>query len=160
MTREEHIPYERRQVGRLTLAAMVVGMAAAWVALANVAASQGQQLWIAALALLIGVLPLLFGWLTVSVSRQDIHVRFGVGLIRRRIPIADVRSVRSVRNAWYYGWGIRLTPHGWLWNVAGLGAVELELAGGRRFRIGTDEPRELEAAIRRVVSARVAGPVA
>jgi hypothetical protein len=53
-----------------------------------------------------------------------------------------------VRNKWWYGWGIRLTPHGWLFNVGGLDAVELELASGRKFRIGTDEPQGLLNAIR------------
>jgi hypothetical protein len=43
--------------------------------------------------------------------------------------------------------GIRLSPGGVLWNVSGLDAVELSLDGGRRFRVGTDEPRALAAAI-------------
>ncbi len=36
-----------------------------------------------------------------------------------------------------------------LWNVSGFDAVELDLPGGRRFRVGTDEPTELVAAISR-----------
>ena len=46
------------------------------------------------------------------------------GLIRRRIRIADIRSAAAVRNRWYYGWRLRLTPHGWLYNVSGLNAVQ------------------------------------
>jgi hypothetical protein len=37
------------------------------------------------------------------------------------------------------GWGIRALHKGWLWNIAGLDAVELELKTGRVFRIGTDD---------------------
>jgi hypothetical protein len=52
-----------------------------------------------------------------------------------------------VRNPWYYGWGVRLTPHGILYNVSGLNAVELLLDDGRRVRVGTDEPDALVRAL-------------
>ena len=54
-----------------------------------------------------------------------------------------------MRNPWYVGWGIRLGPGYWLWNVSGLSAVELVLADDRRFRVGTDEPEALSRAIER-----------
>ena len=41
-----------------------------------------------------------------------------------------------------YGWGIHRTPHGGLYNVSGWEAVEIPLASGQRFRLGTDEPRQ------------------
>jgi hypothetical protein len=47
----------------------------------------------------------------------------------------------------WYGWSIRLTPHGWLYSVSGLAAVELTLQDGKRLRIGTDEPERLCQAI-------------
>ena len=75
-------------------------------------------------------------------------MRFGLGIIRRTIALADVTGCTVVRNPWWYGWGIRLIPHGWMWNVAGLDAVELQFRTGRRFRIGTDDPEGLAAAIR------------
>jgi hypothetical protein len=95
----------------------------------------------------------LFYSLTVEIREGVLECRFGVGLIGRRIPISEIRDARAVRNRWWYGWGIRLTPRGWLWNVSGLDAVELDLAGERRFRIGTDQPRELAEAIRAAIGA-------
>jgi hypothetical protein len=68
-------------------------------------------------------------------------------MIRRTIALADIQSVRTVRNPWYYGWGLRLIPGGWMWNVSGLDAVELKLRSGKLFRIGTDEPELLRSAI-------------
>lgn len=98
-----------------------------------------------------GILAGLFHSLVVTVrgdaSEAFLRVQFGWGLIRRTIPLASIESARPVRNSWWYGWGIRLTPHGWLWNVSGLDAVELELTSGKRFRIGTDEPGRLVRAI-------------
>ncbi len=60
-------------------------------------------------------------------------------------------AARIVRNRWWYGFGIRLIPHGSLWNAWGLDAVELDLATGKVLRIGTDEPEALLAAITRTV---------
>ncbi len=56
-----------------------------------------------------------------------------------------------MKNPWYYGWGIRLTPHGWLYNVSGSYAVEIKTKTGKKYRIGTDVPNELEKAIRQSI---------
>ena len=90
---------------------------------------------------------LLFCALTVEVDDEAIRVRLGIGLVRKRIPLAEAVSWRAVRNPWYSGWGIKLGPRGVLWNVSGFRAVEIDLPDGRRFRIGTDEPEELVRAI-------------
>ena len=39
-------------------------------------------------------------------------------------------------------------PDGWLFKVSGLHAVEINLRSGTKYRIGTDEPKRLTAAIR------------
>ena len=83
-----------------------------------------------------------------TIDQSAIQLAFGPGWPRKSIRLAEVRGAEPVRNRWWYGWGIRITPHGWLWNVSGLDAVEVLLASGRRTRIGTDEPQELTAAIR------------
>jgi hypothetical protein len=103
------------------------------------------------------VLPL-FGALTVEVDRETIRLRFGIGLIRKRIPLADVSGWRAVRNPWYCGWGIRLGPRGVLWNVSGFDAVELDLPAGRHFRIGTDEPELLVSALTQARGVRTPSP--
>ena len=90
---------------------------------------------------------LLFSILTVKVDGEEVSVRFGVGLIRKRFPLSEIESHSAVRNPWYYGWGLRRTPIGWLYNVSGLEAVEITLKDGRKVRIGTDDPTGLDAAI-------------
>jgi len=96
----------------------------------------------------------MFSSLTVEVTLEEVKIRFGAGPVRKSFPAAEIRSARQVRNHWAYGWGIRLTPHGWLFNVTGLDAVELEMADGKRYRIGTDQPVELLNAIRQVTAGR------
>lgn len=95
-------------------------------------------------------------WLLVNFSRLtveitgEIRVFFGRGWPRRTVESGEVSGARTVRNSWVLGWGIRWIPHGSLWNVWGLDAVELSLASGKVFRIGTDEPEALHAAVRSV----------
>jgi len=98
--------------------------------------------------ILMAVLLPLFASLTVTVTAVELRFRLGIGPLGRRIPLADIESCEPVRNRWWYGWGIRFTPHGWLYNVSGLDAVELHLRNGKRLRIGTDEQGALCDAIR------------
>jgi hypothetical protein len=99
------------------------------------------------LPLVFALLLVLFHSMTVRLEGDRIRIAFGPGLIRTHVRLDSVRGHRIVRNPWYYGWGIHVFPRGVLYNVSGMQAVELELANGRLFRIGTDEPDALEAAI-------------
>ncbi|MAH16898.1 MAG: hypothetical protein CL960_00125 [Euryarchaeota archaeon] len=102
-------------------------------------------------ALLLGsfglLLGLLFYRLRVAVDDSHLHLVFGVGLVRRSIARADIVGAAAMRNRFWYGWGIRRTPHGWMWNISGLDAVEITYASGKKFRIGTDEPGRLLQAL-------------
>lgn len=97
--------------------------------------------------LIAAFMVLVFGTLRVEVDHEAVRLRYGVGLVRKTIPLAGVQACREVRNPWYTGWGIRLAPSGVIWNVSGFDAVELDLAHGKSFRIGTDEPVALAAAV-------------
>ena len=88
-----------------------------------------------------------FSGLSTFVYKDRVSVRFRGGFIRRDILMEDIKSVKAVKNKWYYGWGVRYIGNGWMYNVSGFDAVELTLRSGRRFRIGTDKPKELEEAI-------------
>jgi hypothetical protein len=140
-----NVHYRHTQVGWVMLVAAAAAVALGWGALPAEApvAARLPLLLVAALILI------LFGTLTVEVAEDAIHLRFGIGLVRKRIPLPEVRSWREFRNPWYCGWGIRMGPGGVLWNVSGFDAVQLELGDGKRFRIGTDEPAELASAITR-----------
>lgn len=130
--------YRHTQFGGWALGVLAVaGAATVWVSLS------GASLLPPALLACGGCLLALFSSLTVTVGDEVLEVSFGPGLIRRRIPLRSIREVRVVRSPWYHGWGIRLTPDGWLWRVSGLRGVELLFESGRRFRIGTDEPDRL-----------------
>ncbi|MEA3308181.1 MAG: hypothetical protein U9Q70_01535 [Chloroflexota bacterium] len=103
-----------------------------------------------AILLLLLVILLLFHSLTTRVQDDSLAFWFGVGLIRKQIPLSEIVHTQIVRNPWYYGWGIHLTPHGWVYNIAGWQAVEMELRSGKKFRLGTDEPEQLLVALKKL----------
>ena len=142
--------YEHTQVGYLVILAMTAAMV--WIGV--VLAIAGIN-WIAiGVLVVIAVALVLFSSLTVVIWEDELEVRFGPGPIRKRFKLNEIESCQVVKNRWYYGWGIRLTPHGVLYNVSGFHAVEIKLGTGKRFRIGTDVPHELEEALRQAINSR------
>jgi hypothetical protein len=87
--------------------------------------------------------------LTINISNESVSFTMGIGLIRKRYPISDIKSVETVKNNWLYGWGIRIIPGGWLYNVSGSYAIELRFhSSDKVIRIGTDKPEEVEKEIK------------
>ena len=142
--------YEHTQVGYLIIVAMATVMVLIGIILANTGIN-----WIAiGVLVVIAVALVLFPSLTVVIWEEELEARFGAGLIRKRFKLNEIESCQVVKNPWYYGWGIRLTPHGVLFRVSGFHAVEIKLRTGKKFRIGTDVPQELEEAIGQAMNSR------
>ena len=99
------------------------------------------------------ILPLLlFFCLTTEVTETTFAFSFGIGWIHKTILRSEIAVCRVVTNPWWYGWGIHKTPRGWLYNVSGPLAVEIDLTDGQRLRVGTDEPEALCSALRPAVT--------
>ena len=147
--------YRHTQFGYVAPIVLVV-FAVLMVVLGTVADdSAGFLAGIGAFFLVLGAVVVNFNRLTAIVEPDSVVAVFGWGWPRRRVFDADIVAVRRVRNRWWYGWGIRWIPNGWMYNVWGLDAVELELASGRVFRIGTDEPDELAESIAALIGTPV-----
>jgi len=142
--------YEHTQVGYLIIVAILAAMVLIGVILANAGIN-----WIAiGVLVVIAVALVLFSSLTVIIWEEELEVRFGPGPIRKRFKLNEIESCHVVKSPWYYGWGIRLTPHGMLFRVSGFHAVEIKLRTGKKYFIGTDVPQELEEAIRQAINSR------
>jgi hypothetical protein len=85
----------------------------------------------------------LFSHLTVIGYTDYLEMRFGIGLIRKKFHFIDIKECTVAKSPWYYGWGIRKIPGGWLYNVSGFWSVQLNMKNGKMYRIGTDEPKKL-----------------
>ncbi len=103
--------------------------------------------WIGVFVFAITLVMLLFSRLTVTVTNEIIVTSFGLGWPKHTEKVSDVLAAHEVRNSWIQGWGIRKISGGWMYNVSGYDAVELDLASGKKFRVGTDEPTNLAATI-------------
>lgn len=136
--------YKHTQIGWAMI--VVGGVVIAYATLRGVGSS---AMWLV-LGVIAAVIAL-FSTLTVTADDEALEARFGAGIVRRRLPWSQIRAARLVRNHWLAGLGIRWIGSGWMFNVSGRDALELELANGRRFRIGTDDP----AGLHRVVATRL-----
>jgi len=138
-----NVSYRHTQIGYAMISLLIVGAGGIS---ASLVFGHAPHALVFAVGVL-GLCLLLFPTLTAVVQGDRLCCFFGLGLIRREIPVREILSVTVVKNPWVYGLGLRLIPGGWLWNVSGGDAVELRLRDGKRFRIGTDEPSMLREAI-------------
>ena len=94
----------------------------------------------------------LFYRLRITIEDETLRASFGPGIIRNRVRLAEIAGCKPIRIRWWYGWGIHLTPYGWLYNVSGFDAVAITMRDGRKFALGTDDPHGLTTAIRAGIS--------
>ena len=90
----------------------------------------------------------LFYRLKITIEDGTLCASFGPGIIRKRVRVAEIVRCEPIRIRWWYGWGIHLSPYGWLYNVSGFHAVAITLRDGKKIALGTDDPHGLAEAIR------------
>ncbi len=152
------LPYHHTQLGYPVLAGMALGTLTQVRALLRDKRAGRPRRWLHVPGMLafVALMPA-FSRLTVEVDDARVSIGFGCGLARRRFAVQTIGDARVVKTPWLAGWGIRLTPRGWLYNAWGRGAVQLDFADGGRFTIGSDEPEALLAAIELARRGRDAG---
>lgn len=138
--------YSHTQIGYLMM--IIIGA----IIIIGLSAIQSSETALLGLILVMIAVLALFHSLTVLIDDEKIEVKFGFGIIRKSFPIKMITSCRAVKNPWYYGWGIRYIPGGWLFNVSGYDAIEIIMNNKKRYRIGTDEPEELERIINDIIN--------
>jgi len=145
--------YESKSVGQWALAlAGVLGLIGATLAVTWGVQGRPEAL-IGVFLVVMAAFVLEFGSLTVRVSDDEVQWFFGHGLIGKHVKLARVHEAEAHRSPWYWGWGIRWTPKGWLWRSYGLDAVWLTLDNGKRLGIGTQDPEGFVRAVRERLSA-------
>jgi hypothetical protein len=137
--------YRHTQIGHVIIWSLLV-VAVVFAANANFGSSAYQTTLLLACVVLL-ILLALFYKLTIKIDDETLRWCFGIGIIRKQVPIAEIAACAPTRIRWWYGWGIHLTPYGWLYNVAGWDAVAITLRNGRKFVLGTDDPHGLTEAI-------------
>jgi hypothetical protein len=141
--------YEHTQIGHVAIWALLVSaILFAFGAMSQSSPDQGIS-FVISLVFLITLA--LFYKLTITINEETLCASFGIGMIRKRVSVAEIVAYEPIRIRWWYGWGIHLTPYGWLYNVSGFEAVAIRLRDGRKFALGSDDPHGLAEAIRDAV---------
>ncbi len=89
----------------------------------------------------------LFYAFTIEISDGKLKFWFGIGGIGRSYALEEIQSVQEVENPWYYFWGVKSIPGGWLFAIAPGSSVEVVFKNGKMIRLGTDQPNKLKQAI-------------
>lgn len=95
---------------------------------------------------------LIFYKLTIIVDSSRISFKLGIGLISKSYNIKDLKLCKPVTNSVFIGIGIRMLQNGWLYNVTGLKAIELQFVNKKSVvRIGTDKPDEISHLVQSLI---------
>ena len=137
--------YNHTQVGRLMITILFI-IAVYFVFIFKTVESDRS---IITVLILVSFILLSFVSLNVTIDEKHLRIKFGYGIFRKHFALSEIISVKSVKNHWYYGWGIRawFWPYMRIFNVSGFDAVEIRMKDSKIYRIGTDESQKLELAI-------------
>ena len=151
--------YRHTQFGWAIAAGTVVGLAAATLLTVSLSAGtiNAARWMVVALFGILAAAFFLFVTLTVEVDADGVRLRFGIGLIRRSVAIADIVRCDVVRTPLWWGWGLHWTPSGWLYNVSGRDAVRIDVRRERAVIVGSDDAAALKQAIDGWLDAAPAG---
>ncbi len=144
--------YEHTQIGYLII--FVLSVATVFVAITGIAAPSDRGVLVTdgIIELILLICAIVFSRLTIKIDEETLLACFGIGLICKKVPLSEIVRCESIRIRWWYGWGIHLTPYGWLYNVSGLDAVAITLRDGRKFALGTNDPNGFTSAVRRSIN--------
>jgi hypothetical protein len=137
------LPYRHTQIGRT----IIVIFSIATGLLAALFVMRGQLEPLIPVFVVFVLVMSLMSSLTIEVTLSTLRFYFGLGIIRRRVALAEIERWKETHTSLISGWGIHLTLHGWLYNVSGFTAVEITLKNGKCIILGTDEPLRLCAAL-------------
>ena len=150
-------PYRHRQAAEPLAKIVAAILVLLFIVTGLVAGATAALVAVALPAVVVAVLAAMFGSMTVEVDEQVVRAVWAFGWPKREIALESIDHHQIVRNRWWYGLGVRWIPGGTLYAVWGLDAVEVRYRDGdrtRKFRIGTDDPFGLSAAIMNGVGPR------
>ena len=138
--------YRHTQFGALTLIILLVTGILIAPTVLSILTTGRVAVAFAIIGLYLLILALFFSF-TVKISGDKLRFWFGIGVIGKSYPLQDIHSTQEVINPWYYLWGIKSIPGGWLYAIAPGEAVEIVLKNGKIIHIGTNQSKKLRQVI-------------
>ena len=138
--------YKNTQFGALTIIILLlVGLLIAPITLSLL--DEGQLLVALIMIALYLLVLALFYALTVQISDGKLKFWFGIGLISKTYSLNEIQSTQEVKDPWYYFWGVKSIPGGWLYAIAPGNALEIVLKNGKIVHLGTNQSKKLKEAM-------------
>jgi len=97
---------------------------------------------------LLGVLIVLLSSLTITVEDEMLQWYFGPGLFKKQLPLDQIKAVKATTHSALSGLGIRISPEGTAYTVAGGAAVRIDRTKGSSIILSTDAADGLLVALR------------
>jgi hypothetical protein len=95
----------------------------------------------------VAVVVAVFSTLAVEITGDELVFGFLFGVMRRRIPLADIAHATRITLSWWYGTGVKLGPKRTSYLIWPGPAVALMLKSGRTVPVGTEDADALLAAL-------------
>lgn len=90
------------------------------------------------------VMLFLFHSLIVEVKPEIMKIKFGPGLIQKKIKTDRIKDCQPIKLNWPHNIGVHWNPSFTVYNVTGTDGVEITLKDkDKTIRVGTDEPEKL-----------------
>lgn len=138
--------YKHTQIGALTLI-ILLGSGALIASIVSSMFADGRMVVAFVTIGLCLLLLVLFYAFTVEISERKLKFWFGLGAIGKSYSLTDIQTTLEVKNPWYYLWGVKSIPGGWLYAIAPGSAVEIVFNDDTIVRVGTNQPKMLIKAI-------------
>lgn len=103
-----------------------------------------------AVVLLLVAIPL--SSMTIRITPSLVEWWFSFGIAHQRLPMSEVRGVRTLRTSLLSGLGVHWSGTSVLWAVSGPNAVALELSDERLVGLSTNEPQVVADVIKGLIT--------
>ena len=147
--------YKYTQVGTATIILILLAGAFTAFVIINGFRSNTRPVLMGVVLLVVGLFILAlasFYAFTIQIVRGKVTIWFGFGVGRKSFAMSDIQSIEMVKTPWYYFWGIKSIPGGWLYSIAPGGqALELILIDSSKIHLGTDRAAEIKERIESVM---------
>jgi hypothetical protein len=147
------VEYRHTQFGALTIIILLsVGLLIVRITLSMI--DEGRALAaIVTISLFLLILALFYA-LTVQISNGNLKFWFGIGLVSKTYSLNEIQSTKEVKDPWYYFWGVKSIPGGWLYAIAPGDALEIVFKNGKIVHLGTNQSKKLKQALDAAMTAK------
>lgn len=146
------ILYKQTQYGKFLIIIITIISIATFASLLLTATKENFSVgFLILIPLLLITVLLLFYKLTIIITREKIEAKLGIGLIKKTMFIKNINynTIEEIKMPAIYGIGIRLTPHGWLYNVKFGNAIKIK-SDKKTFLVGTEDFKTIQDILKKI----------